>query len=92
MSDLCRIAALSERTLEYAFNGALGLTPVACLARLRRHRVRDALQTATQGIGTVAAIALDWGFWHFGEFSRACKDCCGELPSDTLRRAPGGRC
>jgi AraC family ethanolamine operon transcriptional activator len=26
---------------------------------------------------------------HFGEFSRAYKDCFGELPSDTLRRKPG---
>jgi AraC family transcriptional regulator, ethanolamine operon transcriptional activator len=92
VSNLCWVAALSERTLEYAFNGALGLTPAACLARLRRHRVRDALQTATQGIGTVAAIAVDWGIWHFAEISRACKDCCGELPSGTLRRAPGCRC
>jgi hypothetical protein len=31
-------------------------------------------------------VALDWGFWHFGDFSRAYKDCFGELPSDTLRR------
>jgi len=38
---------------------------------------------------SVSAVALDWGFWHFGEFSRACKDCFGELPSDTLRRKPG---
>jgi hypothetical protein len=29
---------------------------------------------------------LNWGFWHFGEFSRAYKECFGELPSDTLRR------
>ena len=34
----------------------------------------------------VRARRLLWDFWHFGEFSRACKDCFGELPSDTLRR------
>jgi transcriptional regulator GlxA family with amidase domain len=33
----------------------------------------------------VSAIALDWGFWHFGEFSRAYKACFGEAPSQTLR-------
>jgi AraC-like DNA-binding protein len=33
-------------------------------------------------------VALNWGFWHFGEFSRAYKDCFGELPSVTLRRRP----
>jgi hypothetical protein len=36
----------------------------------------------------VTAEALRWGFWHFGDFSRAYKDCFGELPSDTLRRKP----
>jgi transcriptional regulator GlxA family with amidase domain len=34
----------------------------------------------------VSSIALDWGFWHFGEFSRAYRACFGELPSETLRR------
>jgi hypothetical protein len=42
-----------------------------------------------QGSTTVSAEALNWGFWHFGEFSRAYKGCFGELPSDTLRRKPG---
>lgn len=86
VSDLCRGTAVSERALEYAFKGTLGLTPVAYLARLRLHRVRDALQTAARGSRTVSAVALDWGFWHFGEFSRAYKACFGELPSETLRR------
>jgi transcriptional regulator GlxA family with amidase domain len=86
VTDLCRVAGVSERALEYAFKEVMGLTPVAYLARLRLHRVRQALLAGTQGSTTVSAAALDWGFWHFGEFSRAYKDCFGELPSDTLRR------
>lgn len=86
VSDLCRVTAVSERALEYAFKQTLGLAPVAYLARLRLHRVRNALQTPVRGANTVAAVALDWGFWHFGEFSRAYKACFGELPSETLRR------
>jgi len=88
VSELCRAAAVSERTLEYAFREAMGLTPVTYLIRLRLHRVRQALLGASQGTTTVSAEALNWGFWHFGEFSRAYKDCFGELPSDTLRRKP----
>jgi AraC family transcriptional regulator, ethanolamine operon transcriptional activator len=90
VTDLCRAAAVSERTLEYAFKGVMGLTPVAYLIRLRLHRARQALLAATQGSTTVSAVALDWGFWHFGEFSRAYKACFGELPSDTLRRRRPG--
>ncbi len=89
VSDLCRAAAVSERTLEYAFKEVMGLAPITYLIRLRLHRVRQALLGATQGSTTVSAEALNWGFWHFGEFSRTYKECFGELPSDTLRRKTG---
>jgi len=88
VSDLCRVAAVSERALQNAFKEVLGLTPMAYLIRLRLHRVREALLEATQGTTTVSVEALKWGFWHFGEFSHAYRDCFGELPSDTLRRNP----
>ena len=84
VTDLCQAAGVSERTLEYAFKAVLGLTPVAYLTRLRLHRVRQALQAAAPGSTTISAEALRWGFWHFGEFSRAYRDCFGELPSETL--------
>ena len=90
VTDLCRATGVSERSLEYAFKQVMGLTPVKYLLRLRLHRVRQALLAASHRTSTVAAEAMKWGFWHFGEFSRAYKECFGELPSDTLRRAPGG--
>jgi AraC family transcriptional regulator, ethanolamine operon transcriptional activator len=89
VSDLCRVAAVSERALQNAFKEVMGLTPTAYLIRLRLHRVREALLEATQGSTTVSDEALKWGFWHFGEFSRAYRNCFGELPSDTLRKEPG---
>jgi transcriptional regulator GlxA family with amidase domain len=66
----------------------MGLSPMAYLIRLRLHRVRAALLAAEPGSTQVSVEALKWGFWHFGEFSRAYKRCFGELPSDTLRRKP----
>jgi AraC family transcriptional regulator, ethanolamine operon transcriptional activator len=89
VTDLCKVAAASERTLENAFREVMGITPVAYLIRVRLHRVRKALLAATQATTTVSTEALNWGFWHFGEFSRAYKHCFGELPSDTLRRKTG---
>ena len=88
VTDLCKAVAVSERTLEYAFKEITGLSPVTYLARLRLHRVRQALLAARHGSTTVTAEAINWGFWHFGEFSRAYKECFGELPSETLRRQP----
>ncbi len=90
VSDLCRATGVSERTLEYAFRDVMGMTPMAYLTRLRLHRVRQGLLAGTRRSTTVSAEALTWGFWHFGEFSRAYKGCFSELPSHTLRRASGG--
>ena len=88
MTDLCQAAGVSERTLQYAFKEVMGMTPVAYLTRLRLHRVRQALRAATHCTTTVTAEALRWGFWYFGDFSRAYRECFSELPSDTLRRKP----
>jgi AraC-like DNA-binding protein len=86
LTDLCRATGVSERSLEYAFKEITGMTPTAYLTRVRLHRVRNALQTANRASTTVSAEALNQGFWHFGEFSRAYRDSFGELPSETLRR------
>ena len=91
VADLCKAAAVSERTLEYAFKEVLGMSPLSFLQRLRLHRVRQALRAAVRGTTTVSAEALKWGFWHFGDFSKAYKNCFGESPSDTLRREPSKR-
>jgi AraC family transcriptional regulator, ethanolamine operon transcriptional activator len=86
VADLCRITDVSERTLECAFKQVTGLSPVAYLIRLRLHRVRAALLAANPGSTRVSTEAIKFGFWHFGEFSRAYKQCFGEPPSATLRR------
>jgi AraC family ethanolamine operon transcriptional activator len=85
ITDFCRVAAVGERTLEIAFKEVMGLSPVAYLKRLRLTQVRKALLVAQGRTTTVSAEAFRWGFWHFGEFSRAYKAYFGELPSQTLR-------
>ncbi len=88
VTDLCKAASVSQRTLEYAFKEILGMSPIAYLQRLRLHRVRQALRAGTRATTTVSAEALKWGFWHFGDFSKAYKDCFGESPSETLKSEP----
>jgi AraC family ethanolamine operon transcriptional activator len=89
VSDLCRVAGVSERTLQYAFQELMQTTPVAYLNRLKLHRARANLRSASVTKTSVSAIAMDWGFWHFGEFSQAYKRCFQELPPETLRKLPG---
>lgn len=87
IKDLCRATGVSERTLEYAFREVMGLSPTAYLTRIRLHKVREALLRASPETATVTEVALQWGFWHFGEFAKAYKSCFHELPSETLRRS-----
>ena len=89
LSELCAAANVSERTLQYAFSDIMGMSPLTYLHRLRLHRARDELRQAEKGSKTVTDVALNWGFWHFGEFSRAYKNCFGETPSKTLRQKAG---
>jgi AraC family ethanolamine operon transcriptional activator len=88
VTDLCKAAGVSERTLEYAFRAVMGLSPTSYLTKIRLHKVHRALLIGTPATTTVTTEALNWGFWHFGEFSKAYKTCFDELPSETLRRAP----
>jgi transcriptional regulator GlxA family with amidase domain len=83
VSELCRAASVSERTLEYAFKATTGLTPTEYLTALRLHRVRASLQQAPRSARSVSATAFDWGFRHLGEFAQAYRQRFGELPSQT---------
>jgi len=87
LSELCSAASVSERTLQYAFRDIMGMSPLTYLHRLRLHRAREELRKADSGSTTVTDVAMNWGFWHFGEFSRAYKNCFGEVPSRTLRQS-----
>lgn len=88
VTDLCKATGVSERSLEYAFRAVMGLSPTAYLTKIRLHKVHRALLSASPACTTVTTEALNWGFWHFGEFSKAYKACFDELPSETLRRDP----
>jgi AraC family ethanolamine operon transcriptional activator len=85
MSELCVAANASERTLQNAFNDIMSMSPLTYLHRLRLHRARDELRRADSNSTTVTDVATNWGFWHFGEFSRTYKNCFGEVPSRTLK-------
>ena len=86
VTDLCEVTSTSERTLQYAFRKILDMTPIEYLIRLRLHRVQQDLLKANPKSTTVSRIAVNWGFWHLGEFSTAYKSCFDEMPSETLNR------
>jgi AraC-like DNA-binding protein len=87
VSDLCRAAETSERTLDYAFREAYGLSPGQFLRRIRLASARQALMRGTTQDTSVLAVATQLGFYDAGHFASDYRQTFGELPSITLRQA-----
>ncbi len=85
VADLCRVFGVSRRSLQYAFEGVLGMNPVAYLRAQRLNAVRRAIKTAETNT-PVMEIAARWGFWHPSYFTASYKKLFGELPSTTRQR------
>ena len=89
VAELVAVLGVSRRCLQYAFQDALGVNPVAYLRAERLNRVRRALGEAD----SVTEAATRFGFWHFGHFANDYRALFGELPSETFRlrrNAQGG--
>jgi AraC family ethanolamine operon transcriptional activator len=90
--QLCLAANVSQRTLEYAFRDAFGLTPIGYLRLHRFHLARNCLLAARPERESVTNIAYRAGFFELGRFSGTYRSLFGERPSDTLRRcSPAGQ-
>ncbi len=83
--ELCKIAKLSERSLEYGFREYLGVTPVRYLRLVRLNGVRRDLLAATPK-ETIVNIALNWGFLELGRFAGEYRQLFEELPSETHKK------
>lgn len=86
IGDLCRVANVSQRTLEYAFLERYGLSPKAFLLAYRLNAVRRELRIPNQSGRRIVDIANHCGFWHMGQFAADYRKQFDELPSQTLRR------
>lgn len=86
VARLCAVLEVSRRTLQYCFQDVLGMSPIAYLRALRFNGARRALL----GGSAVTDAALDWGFWHLGQFAADYRQMFGELPSATAQRLRAG--
>lgn len=86
LEDLSGALGMSQRGVEVLFQDSLGIGPAAFIRHQRLHGVRRALLEAQPESGVVKELALDWGFWHMGHFSRNYRMLFGESPSATLGR------
>jgi AraC-like DNA-binding protein len=89
IAELCRIAAVSQRTLRHAFHVVYGVTPHRYLRMQRMIAAREELLAAEADGRTVTEIATGFGFFELGRFAVEYRSMFGESPSATLRRASG---
>lgn len=85
--ELCSIAHVSERTLEYAFRERFGQTPKTFTLNQRLNNVRKMLTNADRDVDRIYKIAEHQGFFHMGQFTSDYRRLFGEKPSETLSKA-----
>lgn len=84
--DLCNQLHVSRRTLQNAFHAILGIGPNAWLKRIRLNAVRRELISPWSQSTTVKDAAMQWGFWHLGQFATDYQQLFAEKPSLTLHQ------
>ncbi|HAD2966847.1 TPA_asm: HTH-type transcriptional regulator EutR [Salmonella enterica subsp. enterica serovar Typhimurium] len=84
--DLCNQLHVSRRTLQNAFHAILGIGPNAWLKRIRLNAVRRELISPWSQSATVKDAAMQWGFWHLGQFATDYQQLFAEKPSLTLHQ------
>ena len=87
VQELCSIAHVSERTLEYAFRERLGQSPKTFTLIHRLNNVRKRLRHADPDVDRIHEIAGRHGFFHMGQFTSDYKYLFKELPSVALNKS-----
>ncbi len=62
VSDLCRVANASERTLQYAFRERFGMPPKSYLLAMRLNGARRELKNVDAISSTISDTARRWAF------------------------------
>ena len=87
VSSLSEALGIPERTLRHVFAEQYGEGPTRLLRSRRLCQAHRAFLEAPVS-ARVAAIAESFGFQHLGQFAADYRELFGELPSETIRRAP----
>lgn len=87
ITSIAEESSISVRSIYLGFRKYYGMTPMEYLKKLRLSLVNQKLRDLTPAQTSVTMVALEYGFYHFGNFSAAYKKKYGELPSETLKNS-----
>ena len=85
LAQLCCIANVSVRTLEYAFKERYGITPTTFVKRWNLNTARRQLLAANPVETNISVLSQNLGFIHQSQFAADYKKLFAELPSETLK-------
>ncbi len=85
ITDLCRQAGVSRRTLEYSFCDCMGQSPAAYLRSIKLNEIRRAFLSPENVRKSIGDIVADWGIWHLSHFAQYYRNQFNELPSETRK-------
>ncbi|PJC86872.1 AraC family transcriptional regulator [Vibrio sp. HA2012] len=86
VNELCRIACVSRRTLQYAFEYGLDISPLVYVRNCRLNQIRRALLSTNSEL-CISDLAIGHGFYHIGLFNQYYKQLFGETPTQTRQRS-----
>lgn len=86
LSELCKVAHVSERTLQYAFRERYELSPNQFVRLWQLNTARRQLLRTKRTDKSVATIAAQCGFHDPSVFSQHYRSLYGERPSTTMAR------
>lgn len=88
VQQLCAVACVSRRSLQYVFEEFLQTTPMSYWRALRLNEARRVLRRVPGC--SITELAYEWGFASASHFSLQYKGLFGESPSQTLKAGPQG--
>lgn len=84
LTDICTHLGISLRSLHYAFQDVVGMSPATWLRRIRLNEVHKTLRRSSPNEIRIKGVAMKNGFDHAGHFGQQYKRLFGCSPSDTL--------
>jgi AraC family ethanolamine operon transcriptional activator len=86
MTEMCKIAFVSRRTLQYCFEHELGVSPMQYLRDCRLNEIRRILLNDDEE-RLISDLAIEFGFYHISTFNEHYKQLFGETPTQTRQRS-----
>jgi AraC family transcriptional regulator, ethanolamine operon transcriptional activator len=89
ITDVCRVAGVSRRSLEGVFRSVIGVGPAHYVRVLQLNRIRRDLMSPQAAGLSIGVIAARHGIWHWSRLAVYYRGLFGELPSQTRTRHRG---